>query len=52
MVLPICKACLDSGCNIIVVRAARQNAKAKHARMEVDRVSVTGMPQITGDAVQ
>ena len=35
-VLPIYKACLDSGCNI-VVRAARQNAKAKHARMEVDR---------------
>ena len=35
MVLPICKACLDYGCNI-VVRAARQNAKAKHARMEID----------------
>ena len=35
MVLPICKACLDSGSNI-VVRAARQNAMAKHARMEVD----------------
>ena len=36
MVLPICKACLGSGCSI-VVRAARKNAKAKHARMEVDR---------------
>ena len=35
MVLSICKACLDNGCNI-VVRAARENAKAKHARMEVD----------------
>ncbi len=34
--LLICKACLESGCNI-VVRAARWNAKAKHARMEVDR---------------
>ncbi len=35
VVLPIRKACLDCGC-IIVVRAARQNAKAKHARMEVN----------------
>ncbi len=35
-VLPICKACLDNGWSI-VVRAAHQNAKAKHARMEVDR---------------
>ena len=33
--LPICKASLDNGCSI-AVRAARQNAKAKHARMEVD----------------
>ena len=35
VVLPICKACLDSGCNIIV-RSARQNAKAKHARLEAE----------------
>ena len=35
MVLPICKACLDCDCKIIV-RAARRNAKAKHAMMEVD----------------
>ncbi len=33
--LPICKACLDDGCNIIV-RAARQNANAKQARMEIE----------------
>jgi len=32
VVLPICKACLDSGCQIIV-RSARHNAKAKHARL-------------------
>ena len=36
LVLPICKACMESGCNI-VVRSARQNAKAKHARMDLDR---------------
>jgi len=36
LVIPICKVCFDSGSNI-VVRAARQNAMAKHARMEVDR---------------
>jgi len=36
VVLPICKACLDNGCNIVVC-AVRQNAKAKHARVEVDR---------------
>lgn len=35
VVLPICMACLDSGCNIIV-RSARQNAKAKHARLEAE----------------
>jgi len=32
IVLPICKACLDSGCHIIV-RNARQKANAKHARL-------------------
>ena len=36
LVLPICKACMESGCNV-VVRSARQNAKAKHARMDLDR---------------
>jgi hypothetical protein len=36
VVLPICKACMESGCNI-VVRSARQNAKAKHARMDLDK---------------
>jgi len=36
MVLPMCKACMESRCNI-VVRSARQNAKAKHAMMDLDR---------------
>ena len=36
LVLPICKACMESGCNI-VVRSTRQNAKAKHTRMDLDR---------------
>ena len=36
IVLPICKACLDSGCHIIV-RSARQNANAKQARLDADR---------------
>ncbi len=35
VVFPVCKACLDDGCNIIV-RAARQNANAKQARMEIE----------------
>ena len=32
LVLPICKACIDSGCHIIV-RGARQNANAKQAKL-------------------
>ncbi len=35
VVLPICKAYLDDGCNIIV-RAASQNTNAKQARMELE----------------
>ena len=35
-IIPICKACMESGCHI-VVRSARRNAKAKHARMDLDR---------------
>ncbi len=34
VVLPICKACLDDGFNIIV-RAARQTANAKQAKMQL-----------------
>jgi hypothetical protein len=48
LVLPICKACMESGCNI-VVRSARQNAKAKHARMDLDRdreALRTGAPNV------
>ena len=33
IVLPICKACIESGCHVIV-RSARANAKAMHARLE------------------
>ena len=33
VVLPICKACIESGCHVIV-RSARVNAKAMHARLE------------------
>jgi hypothetical protein len=33
IVLPICKACIDTGCHIIV-RSARQNAIAKQARLD------------------
>ncbi len=33
VVLPVCKACLENGCNIIV-RAARQNAQAKQATID------------------
>jgi len=33
VVLPICKACMDSGCHIIV-RNARQNATAKQAKLD------------------
>ena len=36
VVLPICQACLDDGHNIIV-RAARQNANAKQAKMQIDK---------------
>ncbi len=32
VVLPVCKACLENSCSIIV-RAARQNAQAKQARI-------------------
>jgi hypothetical protein len=39
VVLPICKACLDDGYNIIV-RAARQNTNAKQARMELENARV------------
>ncbi len=35
VVLPICKACLDDGYNIIV-RAARQNANAKQAKIQIE----------------
>ncbi len=35
VVLPICKACLDDGYEIIV-RAARQNANAKQAKMQIE----------------
>jgi len=35
VVLPICKACLDEGCDIIV-RVARQNTNAKQAKMELE----------------
>ena len=35
VVLPICKACLDEGHNTIVP-AARQTAKAKQAKMQID----------------
>ena len=33
IVLPICKACMDSGCHIIV-RNARQNSTAKQAKLD------------------
>ena len=33
VVLPICKACIDDGCPIIV-RSARNNANTKQARLE------------------
>ena len=33
VVLPVCKACLENGCNI-VVRAARQNAQANQAMID------------------
>jgi hypothetical protein len=36
LVLPICKACIDSGCHIIV-RSGRQNANAKQARLDASR---------------
>ena len=36
VVLPICKACIESGCHIIV-RHARQNATAKQARLDDER---------------
>ena len=32
--LPICQLCLDNGCHIIL-RAARQNARAKQAMLDV-----------------
>ena len=40
IVLPICKACLDSGCHIIV-RHARQNATAKQAKLDAERARGT-----------
>jgi len=36
IVLPICKACLNSGCHIIV-HHARQNANAKQAKLDAER---------------
>jgi hypothetical protein len=35
IVLPTCKACVDSGCHIIV-RSSRQNAVAKQARLNAE----------------
>jgi hypothetical protein len=35
LVLPICKACIDRGCHIIV-RSARQNANAKQDRLDAN----------------
>ena len=34
--MPLCKACLDSGCHINV-HHARQNASAKQARLDAER---------------
>jgi len=40
IVLPICKACLGSGCHIIV-HHARQNATAKQAKLDAERARGT-----------
>ena len=55
MLLPICKACLDDGYNIIV-RAARQNTNAKQARMELENARAlpreeTTTADITGEEI-
>ena len=41
VVLPVCKACLENGCNIIV-REARQNAQAKQARIDAKAAREAG----------
>jgi len=41
IVLPVCKVCLENGCNIIV-RAARQNAEAKQSRIDAAVATETG----------
>ena len=40
--------CLDSGC-IILVRSARQNAKAKHARLEAENARKLLEQDVDGD---
>ena len=52
IVLPICKACIDSGWHIIV-HHARQNANAKKARLDAERamgVLRQEMTTTSGDA--
>ena len=46
--LPVCKACLENGCNIIV-RAAIQNARAKQARIYVDATKESGPQEHAAD---
>jgi hypothetical protein len=43
VVLPVCKVSLQNGCNIIV-RAARQNAWAKQARIDVEAAREAEIP--------
>jgi hypothetical protein len=50
VVLPVCKACLENGCSIIA-RAARQNAEAKQARMEVAAAREAGRQEREVEAV-
>ena len=41
VLLPVCKVCLQNDCNIIV-RATRQNALAKQARIDVEATKEVG----------
>jgi hypothetical protein len=50
IVLPVCKACLENGCSIIV-RAARQNAEAKQARIEAAAARKAGRQEREVEAV-
>jgi hypothetical protein len=48
--LLVCKACLENGCSIIV-RAARQSAEAKQARIEASAAMEAGRQEREVEAV-